>query len=468
MSEPRPLHPAAVLAEAFDALRQLLLPLLVLAVLGSGGTVERILFYGAAGIVLATAGAFVQWRTTRWWVDPAGVRLRRGVFQRRETTIPVERVQAVDTVRGPVQRLFGVVEVHVQSAGGGRSAEIVLKALAPADAEALRAFVARQAGRGDVAGGDVTAAAPAWRLERRRLLVTAATSGSFGVLVPVIAGASQVVDDVLSPAAAERLLPDSVQEVTLLVAAVLALAWVLSFLGTIVAFAGFEARREGDRLLIGRGVVQRREASVPVERVHAVRVIEGPLRQPLGMASVRLETAGYANEPATARTLLPLVRRADVPAVLGLLLPELAAPLDALAPPPARSRRRYVTPPLLASLAMALLVAVALAPAGLLALALVPAAVALGVARHRAAGWRVDGDRVLLRARRLARTTTIARTPRLQLVTRAVSPFQRRGRLATLGIALSSRRRAHVAHLDVEDTDRLLTRLVAASASGRR
>ena len=465
MSEPRPLHPAAVLAETLDALRQLLLPLLLLAVLGSGGTIERILFYGVAGVVLATAGALVQWRTTRWWVDAAGVRLRRGVFNRREITIPVERVQAVGTVRGPVQRLFGVVELHVQAAGGGRSAEIVLKALAPDDAAALRALVARRADAVDAPPAGEAAAVPAWRLERRPLLVAAATSGSVGVLAPVLAGASQVVDDVLSPAAAQRLLPDTPEEVALLALAVVGLAWLLSFLGTIVGFAGFEVRRERDRLLIGRGFVQRREASVPVERVHAVRVIEGPLRQPLGLAAVRLETAGYANEAAAARTLLPLVRRADVQAVLGRLLPELTASLDALEPPPARARRRFVSAPLLASLVVAVPVAVAVAPAGLLALALIPAAAALGIARHRAAGWRIDGDRVLLRGRRIARMTTIARTHRLQLVTRRVSPFQRRGRLATLAVALSSRRRSGVAHLDVEVADRLLARLVAAASA---
>lgn len=462
MSERRRLHHAAVLAETLDALRQLLLPVLVLALLGSGGTLERILFYGAAGVVVSTVSAFVRWQSTRWWVDESGVGLRRGVLFERQTTIPLDRVQAVDTVRGPVQRMFGVVEVRVQAAGGGRAAEVVLKALTPEDATALREQVAR---RGAPQDAEEAREQPAWRLERGPLVLAALTSASLGVLVPVVAGASQVIDDVLSPGAAERLLPDAPQEVALLALAVLGVAWLLSFLGTLVAFTGFEAVRDGDRLRIRRGIVERREASVPVERVHAVRIVESLLRQPLGMASVRLETAGYADEPATAQTLLPLVRRSEIEDVLGTLLPELAVAATPVLGPPPRALRRYLVAPVLVSAAVAAPVAALLAPTGLVALALVPLAAGLGVARHRAAGWRVVDDLVVLRGRRLARTTTIARMRRLQLLRRTVTPLGRRARLATLGVALSSRREVRVAHLDDAVTGRLLARLVAAASA---
>ena len=47
-------------------------------------------------------------------------------------------------MRGPIHRLFGVVGVHVQTAGGGRDGEIVLPALAAPDVEALRDAVGRR------------------------------------------------------------------------------------------------------------------------------------------------------------------------------------------------------------------------------------------------------------------------------------------------------------------------------------
>jgi len=483
----RRLHRAAIGAEALDGLRQLALPILIVAVLGGGLSTEalvRAVALGLAGLVLSVIVAAIQWQTTRWRLDAGSVRLRRGVLSESITAIALERVQAVDTVRGPVQRLFGAVELHVQSAGGGKAGEIVLKAVSPAEAEELREAVRAASGEA-AAGPDLDAlleasperpaglvapppAAPArtaWRLRTGPLLVAALTSGSLGVLVPVVAAASQVVDDVLGREDAERLLPSTPAEAALLAGAVLAFAWVLSVLGTIVAFAGFAVAREGGRLRIRRGIVERREASVPVARVHAVRVIESPLREPLGFAQVRVETAGYADEPATAQTLLPLVRRGEVARVLGELLPELELPAEALTRlerPPRRALRRQLAGPVgLALFVAAVAVAVAGTP-GAAALVLVLPAAALGVARHRAAGWRLRDDRVVLRSRRFARTTAVADARRLQAVRSSASPVQRRGRLATLRVDVSSGRALRVEDLEQATVDDLLGRLGTA------
>jgi putative membrane protein len=66
-----------------------------------------------------------------------------------------------------------------------------------------------------------------------------------------------------------------------------------------------------------------------------------------------------------------------------------------------------------------------------------PAAV-YGWLRYRDAGWAYEGDRLVVRSRLLARTTTIA--PRRRLQSRAVirSPFQRRTRLATFRAQVAS------------------------------
>lgn len=478
----RRLHRSAIGAEALQGLRQLALPILVVAVLGGGmssNALVRGAIFGLLGIAFTVVLAVVQWQTTRWRVDGEVVRLRRGVLSETVTTIPLERVQSIDTVRGPVQRLFGSVELHVQSAGGGRAGEIVLKAVSPAEADELRERVRVAAGEAP-ADGFATApeapvavpgappAGPSWRLGPRPLVLAAVTSGSLGVIVPVVAGASQVLDDVLGREEAERLVPSSIVEVALLAGAVLVVAWVLSVLGTIVAFAGFTAQRDGERLRIRRGIIERREASVPVARIHALRIIESPLRQPLGFAQVRVESAGYADEPATAQTLLPLVRRRDLPRVLGELLPELAGPLDGLEPLPSRALRRHLTPPLAVAAALAAAATVAFGPTGLAALILLPLAGALGVARHRAAGWRVDGDRVVLRSRRLARTTSAADTRRLQAVRTQATVFQRRGSLATFAVDVSSGRRLRVTHVDAAVADGLLAQLGPVASEGSR
>ena len=457
--ERRKLHHAAVLAEGLEQLRQLALPIIVVAFVGGG--LDRLLIYGVAGLVLALTMAFVQWQTTVWWVDEGTIRLRRGVFTERVTAIPLDRVQAVDVVRGPAQRLLGAVEVHVQTAGGGARGEIVLKAVAPEVATELRDLV-RQS---PAAGPERPAVVPTWRLGARGLVTAALTSGSLGVLVPVVAGASQVLDDVLGEEDAQRLVPDTLGEGLLAAAAVLAVAWILSVLGTIVAFSGFTVSRDGDRLRIVRGIIERRESSVPIARIAAVRVLESPLREPLGLAQVRLESAGYAKEPATAQALLPLVRRSEVDAVLRQLLPELAGTTPALDPPPRRALRRYVLPPVAVATAVPIALALVFGAPGLAALALPLAAAAFGMAAYRTAGWRLDGDRLVLRRRGLQRSTLVADARRLPEVFASANVFQRRADLANLGVAVTSGRRTEVTHLDAVTTRDALARLVTLATA---
>ena len=100
--------------------------------------------------------------------------------------------------------------------------------------------------------------------------------------------------------------------------------------------------REEDRIRIRRGLISRNEATVPVGRVRAVRVVEGLLRRPFGLCALTVEVTGYADEASAARTLFPLVRVRDVRAFLDEFLPEMADDVGALERPP-RPRPRGAT-----------------------------------------------------------------------------------------------------------------------------
>ncbi len=55
-----------------------------------------------------------------WYVlTDRSLRIRRGIWVIRETTITFENIQNVTVNQGPLQRLFGVSSVVVQTAGGG-------------------------------------------------------------------------------------------------------------------------------------------------------------------------------------------------------------------------------------------------------------------------------------------------------------------------------------------------------------
>jgi putative membrane protein len=452
LSAPRRPHPAAIAIEAVRSLREMALPLVIAVVVGAGaGDPRRALAYGLIGLVIVVATGLARWWSSSWSLDERALRFRSGILSRDEKVIPRARISSLDTVQGPLQRAFGVLEMRIQTPGGGKDAEIVLRAVTRRDAETLRRAL------GHAAEGSAAPDATL-RLGLGELVVAALTAPQLGVLVPIAGAIGAAGQEVLGNVTRQTFdgLPDTAGQWVLILVAVLALAWALSIAGALVTFSGFEVVRTGDRLRIRSGMLSRRAATLPLSRVQGVRIVEGVLREPFGLASLRVETAGYAGQGAVTQTLFPLVRRRDVGAVLDRFVPELGGALEPLEPAPPRARRAYVLPLLLAAAAPSAALAVVLPEAWPVIAPLLAAAAALGALRHRAAGWRVDERRVVLRSRQVARTTLVADVRRLQEHGTRQTPLQRRRSLADLGVAVGSRHRARVRHLEAAVALRLL------------
>ena len=454
-SEPvfeRRLHPVGMLLAALRTVRDLsgaaALPGVVALIDGEFGM--RTLLLVLVGLALLGAlsmvWGFLSWRATTYRVSGGAFHFKRGVLQKSERSLPLDHVQSVNTVQGIVQRLFGVLEVRIEAAGGGGEPEISLPALSRPEVEALREELTsvRRTYEGADETSEESSPTVIRRLSVRDLLLAGLTSGQIGVAAAVVFGAWQTLDDLLRGDLAERiseaLLPRTFFAALLLAFAVALFAWVLAILGTVLAHAGFTLSRsaDGKYLYVKRGLLNRYETTIPVARIQAIRVVEGALRQPLGYAALRVESAGFADERGVSTALFPLLPRKEVEELLQGAAPRFAAPLEHLKPLPARARRRYSVRAALAALPISVLLAVLLFPWGLLALLFALPAALYGSLLYRAAGHGLDGDRLVLRFRRLARTTIVAPRGRLQSRGFSVSPFQRRQRLATLKVEVAS------------------------------
>ena len=443
-SETRHLHVAAAIAHAVRALADLAVPLLFGLVAGSRHSSVGGILLGLGGVVVAAAIGIARWRATTYRVTDRALHFRSGVFSPDETVIPLDRIQAVDTVAGPIQRLFGVSGLQVQTPGGGEKAEVVLSALSAASARELRAAL----GHAD----QLDQPESRRRLRLRGVLLTALTAPQLGVVLPILGGVFGLLQNGLMGESETFVRHvDSVHQVVLIALGLLAAAWALSFLGSIVAFSGFEVERTGDRLRIRRGLLQRRAVSIPSTRVDGVQIVESLLRRPFGLVTLRLEITSLGGRETAERTLFPLLPRREVEPFLATFLPELAGSLTLPQRPPARARRRYVTRPLLSALLVSV-VLVAIVPAAWPAApVLIALAVAIGLDGFAAAGLHVgpDGPLVVLRARRrTARVTLVARRRRVQEMGVSRTILQRRAGLATVSIEVARGTRLAVRHVE--------------------
>jgi membrane protein YdbS with pleckstrin-like domain len=72
--------------------------------------------------ILVYVAIHLRYDTTWYVLSDRSLRIRRGIWIIRETTITFENIQNVSVDQGPLQRWFGIADVLVQTAGGGGTA----------------------------------------------------------------------------------------------------------------------------------------------------------------------------------------------------------------------------------------------------------------------------------------------------------------------------------------------------------
>lgn len=478
---PRRLHLAKSVADGYDILRAAIIPI-VIAVAGQGLVVGVVVAVLIAAVALGFG--YLQWRTTTYWVADHTLHYSSGLIARKQQSVPASRISALDTERGIVQRIFGVVALQVQTAGGGEKAEVKLGAVSFAEAERLRHALGHRAtaaapgtrptdaastatADGAASAGPTDAARPTFyspeiaaedapvvfRMTMRELLVAALTSPSIAVVGAAAAAVMSTANDLL-PESATSDLADQASELTVTAAIVIVLVFVVgavlvSIVGTALLYGGFTVTRDDKRLRVRRGVITERVGTVPLDRVHGIRVIESPLRQMLGYVAVEVEVAGYRGQDEVTRTIAPIVRRAELPTVLPRLVPGFRWPDAPFEQVPTRARRRFLTVPLWwSAIAAAALLAAPIGVGRVAAVLPVVIAVVYGRIAARDAGWHRSGPQLAVRWRVFARRTVLATETRLQRTSVQSNPFQRRAQLSTFAVRLSSGREARVRHLD--------------------
>lgn len=471
-TDSRRLHPAYLLIGAGRILR-VLIPLILVSL------VQFPRWILAPIGALVVVGALLAWWRTTYSISDGVLRLSSGVISRRVRTVHARRITAMETERGIVQRIFGVWGLKIQTPGDGDSAAVSLSCLAAAEVERVRDALRDNAQpRHDAV--DTFAAAtesatstpqPLAVLGTRELILTAVTGTSLPLIV---AGLFTVWNR------SRELLPTSWLDyldhelfgrgrgTIIIVLVIVLLSALVGILLTALRIANFTLTREDQRLRISRGLISQRTGTIAVDRIQAVRLIDGFIRRMIGYTSIELEVAGLTGKDQNQRTLFPLVRRAVAADLIYRAVPELSWKPQPLQRIPRRARRRYLTAPTLLGATMTALLLWASfrwwdfawpLPGWLLVLVLVPVVLppAVGWARARDAGWTLDEDTLVVRSRNiLSRHTLVARRNRVQITTLSTNPFQRRAGLASLKFALSSGRSAELRHIDVQSAEQLL------------
>ena len=82
---------------------------------------------------------FFRYRTLRYRFDEEGIHMQVGVLYRREVNLTYARIQDIHLQSGILQRWLGLADIHIQTASGSASAELVIEGFK--EFEAIRDFL---------------------------------------------------------------------------------------------------------------------------------------------------------------------------------------------------------------------------------------------------------------------------------------------------------------------------------------
>ena len=479
----RRLHPSTLLFSLLGQIKRFVLPLVVVLFLAPKDSWELWL-----GLFVIPAMVFETYRylTFRYRFETDELVVTRGVLFKSERHVPFARIQNVDSRQSFLQRLFGVAEARVETASGAE-AEAELKVVSLDMLEEVRARVfGGAAGVARGLAGDAEpppGAAPAagrtlFEVPLGDLTLLGLDPGRGLALVAVALGAAWEFD-VFERVGFDELLKSSWRQVhaggaavwiLLLALAALVLVLALSLLSTYVRLYGFRLERSEQGFRVHCGLWTHVATTVRRRRIQLLSIAEPPLLRWLGRASVKVETAGAKQEgdeaAATRQWFLPVVRRSQLPELLREIDPRLdlaAVRWESLAPKALRRMRKLA---ILLSLA-ATLVALGIArPWGALVLpVLLPFGLWLAQREAAYAAWSRTDWGVLYRSGALYRKVGVVFFDRIQVVSLAESPFDRRYRMASVHVDTAGAgkvgHKVHIPYLDREVARALREELVS-------
>lgn len=457
------LHPASFLFAVGGQLKNFLLPgLVVLFTAGVSGANWEIWLMTL--VVPVSVFAFIRTLSYRYRLEDSELVVRTGFIFRNERHIPYARIQNVEVIQNLFHRLFGVVEVKIET-GGGHEDEARMQVVTLAAHQEIRdrvfaykrppAAEEAAAATGAAPQGTIVLTLPPQELLLSGLIANRSAiviAAAFGVIWELglfdfvftwvfgdkVTGRSIVTQ--IARAFIGRGYPSPWYLVLAIgtISALFAAVTVISMVWALVRLYGFTLRRVGDDLLAEYGLLTRITTTIPMRRIQTLTVFEGPLYRVFDRASVKVETAGGdAGEQGQVRRepLVPIIRRANLETFLRNVLPDIdvnVADWERAAP---RAVIREWRQNLIVAAVFSLFFVIMLEFWTLLLFAALAAFSAVHARRYVAAlGWALTDSAVLFRRGWVWRRLTAARFSKVQAIALHQSPFDRRYDMARVQV----------------------------------
>lgn len=465
MFEFRRQHPVAAVLQIFEGLKQNIIPLIIFLIAGSRNSNEYFWIIITLGLSLSFVLGIVSWYRFTFRIYEDELQINKGIFVRKKLFLKKDKIQVIDITEGIIQRIIGLVQVEIKTAGGGTE-KATISAISKEEATHLRSILRDH----ETTESDVSIIEELdhnqnleWKLCIRNLFLAALTSGNFGVIASILGVVSGQLDEFITDENLEylaSLLPGYSQLSTIIwvITIIFIISYLLSFLGVILQYSGFKIEKKENELLITSGLLERKQITIPFNRIQAFRYVEGILRQPFGYGMLYVESAGFEQkEKDRSIVLLPFAQKDFLLSFLNNFIGEIEKPENVIKPPE-RSFFRYIRRSNYWLFLIVPILWFLWDNAWVLFFLVVPCSL-FGWLEFNDAEIRVGKKIIHLQYRVLAKTTAIIKQNRIQASELSINPFQARKKLANIHLTSASGaggRKFSITDIDTHEAEQIL------------
>ncbi|MGM0705474.1 MAG: PH domain-containing protein [Bacteroidota bacterium] len=323
--EPQALHPLTLLLRlltTLPALALILLPTLT----NNDAQVWLPLFFGAVYGLIALPAIVLQYLRFSYRITPQQIVIQSGVLNRKNRSIPIERIQNVEIEQQLLARMLNLAQVRLETAGSA-STEASIEYVSVPQAQKIRAAVRTFQRDADPPKARATpsteAEAPTsprtlFSMSLRHVLLAGAFRFSLFYLA-LIFSVLQFVDPetltnwlLLSQDRIDTVVDTMYQSPvltvlsTVLVAALL--GWLSGILITLNRYYGFTLWMDGGKLRKRHGLFTVTEGTIPLAKVQVLIVQTTPLMRLFGWYTLEVQTMGLNTDQQGQRVVAPFAK----------------------------------------------------------------------------------------------------------------------------------------------------------------
>ncbi|WHY98132.1 PH domain-containing protein [Peribacillus simplex] len=270
-------------------------------------------------LIWKVISVILKWYTYKYQIKEGTIYITSGLISKSYRTVPLHKVQNVQQRTTLFHKIFSLTSLTFETGMTGDQGTVTFEVISRKEAERLEGeYTSEQ--EIPVIEVDI----PEKRIvepinektihftpTKQDVLKASFTSLSFLALIPILATLYNTLDDFINLDNAEGFLAkllDTWWIITIVLAGFVCVAVAFGIVSTFVKYGKYEISSDHERIYIKKGVLDESAFSIQKEKVQAVEITQSIIKRLLGLAEVKLVSAGNTgDEELETNTLYPFL-----------------------------------------------------------------------------------------------------------------------------------------------------------------